>query len=106
MFRTTTVWQRLNEFRSQDRVRVLTLWETETGASNVSLQASKKGDPSLQWSSSWTNQGRASHGLLDRVLSATLKGLINRAASSHFAPVGGGSITKPVNGSTPAISTK
>src|ERR1700744_5543907 len=46
MFRTTTVWQRLNEFRAPDRrVRVLTLWETR--ASNVSLQAGKKGDPSL-----------------------------------------------------------
>jgi hypothetical protein len=93
MFRTTTVWQRLNEFRAQDRVRVLTLWETR--ASNVSLQAGKKGDPSLQWSSSWTSQGRASHGLLDRLMSASLNGMISRASSARFAP-GTGSVAKPL----------
>jgi len=102
MFRTTTVWQRLNEFRAQDRVRVLTLWEV--GGSNVSLQAGKKGDPSLQWSSSWTNQSRASHGLLDRLLSASLNGLISRASSAHFAP-SSGSLPKPIN-SEPVIPTK
>jgi hypothetical protein len=99
MFRTTTVWQRLNEFRAQDRVRVLTLWET--GASNVSLQAGKKGDPSLQWSGSWTNQSRASHGLLDRLLSASLNGMITRASSARFIP-GSGSVPKPV--STTAVT--
>jgi hypothetical protein len=93
MFRTTTVWQRLNEFRAQDRVRVLTLWET--GGSNVSLQAGKKGDPSLQWSGSWTSQSRASHGLLDRLLSASLNGMISRASSARFAP-STGSMPKPV----------
>jgi hypothetical protein len=93
MFRTTTVWQRLNEFRVQDRVRVLTLWET--GGSNVSLQAGKKGDPSLQWSSSWTSQSRASHGLLDRLLSTSLNGMISRASSARFAP-GTGSVAKPI----------
>jgi hypothetical protein len=93
MFRTTTVWQRLNEFRAQDRVRVLTLWETR--GSNVSLQAGKKGDPSLQWSSSWTSQGRTSHGLLDRLLSASLNGMISRAGTARFAP-GTGSAAKPV----------
>jgi hypothetical protein len=93
MFRTTTVWQRLNEFRVQDRVRVLTLWET--GGSNVSLQAGKKGDPSLQWSSSWTSQSRVSHGVLDRLLSASLKGMISRASSARFAP-STGSVAKPV----------
>jgi hypothetical protein len=92
MFRTTTVWQRLNEYRAQDRVRVLTLWET--GGSNVSLQADKKGGPSLQWSSSWTSQSRASHGVLDRLLSATLKGMISRAGSSRFSP-NAGAAAKP-----------
>jgi hypothetical protein len=92
MFRTTTVWQRLNEFRAQDRVRVLTLWET--GGCNVSLQADKKGDPSLQWSSSWTNQSRASHGLLDRLLSASLNGMISRAGSARYSP-NAGSAAKP-----------
>jgi hypothetical protein len=69
------------------------LWETR--GSNVSLQAGKKGDPSLQWSSSWTSQGRTSHGLLDRLLSASLNGMISRAGTARFAP-GTGSAAKPV----------
>lgn len=62
----TTVWQRLAEYRTRDRVRVLTLWES--GASTVSLQAGKKGDPSLQWTSRLMNRGGATRGLLDRLL--------------------------------------
>jgi hypothetical protein len=102
MFRTTTVWQRLNEFRAQDRVRVLTLWEM--GGSNVSLQAGKKGDPSLQWTSSWTSQNRASHGLLDRVLAASLNGMLNRANASRY-PVSSSSAAKPIL-IAPANTTK
>ena len=41
--------QRLTEYKSRDHVRVLTLWET--GASTVSIQTDRKGDPSLQWTS-------------------------------------------------------
>jgi hypothetical protein len=82
MFRTTTVWQRLHEFKAQDRVRVLTLWEM--GGSNVSLQAGKRGDPWLQWSSSWTGRGQVGHGLLDRVLAASLSGMANRASASRY----------------------
>jgi hypothetical protein len=93
MFRTTTVWQRLNEFRAQDRVRLLTLWEM--GGSNISLQAGKKGDPSLQWTSSWTSQKRASHGLLDRVLAASVSGMLNRANASRY-PASSVSSSKPV----------
>ena len=59
----TTVWQRLAEYRTRDRVRVLTLWES--GASTVSLQAGKRGDPSLQWTSRLMNRGGATRGLLD-----------------------------------------
>ncbi len=102
LFRTTTVWQRLNEFRAQDRVRVLTLWEM--GGSNVSLQAGKKGDPSLQWSSSWTSQSRASHGVLDRLFSASLNGMMSRASSARFAP-SAGVAAKPLN-TTPVTTTK
>lgn len=61
----TTVWQRLAEYRTHDRVRVLTLWES--GASTVSLQAGKKGDPSLQWTSRLMNRGGATRGLLDHL---------------------------------------
>jgi hypothetical protein len=59
-----TVWQRLQEYRNRDRVRVMTLWES--GASNVSIQTNRKGDPSLQWTSRLMNRGGATRGLLDR----------------------------------------
>ena len=59
-----TVWQRLQEYRNHDRVRVMTLWES--GASAVSIQTDRKGDPSLQWTSRLMNRGGATRGLLDR----------------------------------------
>jgi len=81
MLRGTTVWQRLSDYRSRDRVRVVTLWET--GGSSVSLQAGKKGDPSLQWTSRLMNRGGATRGLLDQVLSASLGGV---ARGLHLRP--------------------
>lgn len=67
---TTTVWQRLADYRSHDRVRLVTLWET-TG-STLSIQAGKRGEPSLQWTSRSMNRGGATRGLLDRMISASL----------------------------------
>jgi hypothetical protein len=68
--RGTTVWQRLAEYRSHDRVQVLTLWESS--GSSVSLQAGKRGDPSLQWTSRLMNRGGSTQGLLDRLFSVSL----------------------------------
>jgi len=65
----TPVWQRLSEFKTRDRVRVLTLWRSRL--SSVSLQAGKKGSPSLQWSSRLMNSGETTDGLLDRWLPAS-----------------------------------
>jgi hypothetical protein len=62
---TTTIWQRLSEFRTHDRVQLLTLWESR--ASTISLQTGKRGDPSLQWTSRLMNHGGATRGLLDRL---------------------------------------
>jgi hypothetical protein len=59
-----TVWQQLQEFRSRDKLRVITLWES--GASAVSIQTNRKGDPSLQWTSRLMNRGGATRGVLDR----------------------------------------
>jgi len=70
MLRGTTVWQRMSEFKSHDRLRLLTLWESS--GSTVSLQTGRHGDPSLQWTSNWMNRGGATHGLLDRLFSASL----------------------------------
>lgn len=76
MLRNTTVWQRLSEYRSHDRVQVLTLWESR--GSTVSLQAGRRGDPSLQWTSRLMNRGGATEGLLDRLFTTSLA----RAGSS------------------------
>jgi hypothetical protein len=64
------------EYRSHDRVRLLTLWETSGGT--VSVQAGKRGDPSLQWTSRAMNRGGATRGLLDRLFSVSLAGAASR----------------------------
>jgi hypothetical protein len=71
--RGTTVWQRLSEYRSRDRVRLVTLWETD--GSSVSLQAGRKGNPSLQWTSRVMNRGGSTRGLFDGLLTASLGGV-------------------------------
>jgi hypothetical protein len=72
MIHYTTVWQQLSEYKSHDRVQVLTLWESS--GSSVSLQAGKRGDPSLQWTSRLMNRGGSTRGLLDRFFSASIAG--------------------------------
>ena len=67
-----TIWQRLNEYRNRDKIRVLTLWES--GASSVSLQTDRKGGPSLQWTSRLMNRGGATRGLLDRLFPVSVFG--------------------------------
>jgi hypothetical protein len=88
MLRGTTVWQRLAEYRSHDRVRLLTLWESS--GSSVSLQAGKRGDPSLQWTSRLMNRGGSTEGLLDRLFSVPLtragNGLRNAARPTYAPP--------------------
>jgi len=79
MLRGTTVWQRLADYRSHGRVRLLTLWET--GGNSVSLQAGKKGEPSLQWTSRSMNRGGATRGVFDQLASLSIAG-----ASRGFRP--------------------
>jgi hypothetical protein len=83
---STTVWQHLEQFRSEDRVRLLTLWQTR--ASSVSLQADKHGGPSLQWSSPWMLRGRSSNGLLDRLFNVPARGIASRIGAPTGAPKG------------------
>jgi hypothetical protein len=91
----TTMWQRMSDFRSHDRVRVLTLWESSGGA--VSLQAGRRGDPSLQWTSSTMNRGGATRGLLDKLFSVSIAGAgqtlrsVTRASGAAQARPGGSS---------------
>lgn len=65
----TSVARHWSEFKSQDRVRLLTLWRNS--ASSVSLQAGKHGTPSLQWSTPWMHRDVASRGLFDRFLNVS-----------------------------------
>ncbi len=99
MLRGTTVWQRMSEYKSHDRVRLLTLWESS--GSTVSLQAGKRGDPSLQWTSRSMNRGGSTRGLLDRLFSVSLLGAGNslrNPSRSTSAPA----TAKPV--STPVVA--
>ena len=73
MLHGTTVWQRMGDYRTHDRVRVVTLWET--GGSSVSLQAGKRGDPSLQWTSRQMNRGGATRGVLDQLFATSMGGV-------------------------------
>jgi hypothetical protein len=75
ILRGTTVWQRMSDYRSHDRLQVLTLWESR--GSSVSLQAGKRGDPSLQWTSRLMNRGGSTRGLLDQWFSVSLAGAGN-----------------------------
>jgi hypothetical protein len=79
MLWNSPVWQRMNDYKSRDRVRVLTLWES-TGSS-VSLQAGRRGDPSLQWTSRWMNRGGSTKGLLDQLFNVSLSGAGNKLRS-------------------------
>jgi hypothetical protein len=81
MLRGTTIWQRMSEYKSHDRVRLLTLWETS--GSTVSLQAGKRGNPSLQWTSRAMNRGGSTQGLLDRFFSVSLAHAGNGQALLH-----------------------
>jgi hypothetical protein len=85
LLRNTTVWQRLSEYRSRDRVRLLTLWESNS--STISLQAGRRGDPSLQWTSRLMNRGGSTQGVLDRLFSTSIAragmGLRNLSRSAN-----------------------
>jgi hypothetical protein len=88
-----TIWQRLNEYRNRDKIRLLTLWES--GASTVSLQTDHKGGPSLQWTSRLMNRGGATHGLLDRLFPVSIFG--NGASHSLATHPTSSSLLKAAN---------
>jgi hypothetical protein len=66
MPKDTSLGRQLAEFKTQDRVRLLTLWRSS--ASSLSLQAGKHGMPSLQWSTPLMHRDAVSRGLFDRFL--------------------------------------
>lgn len=66
MLKSNSVFQHMSDFKSQGRVRLLTLWQMR--GSSLSLQAGKHGSPSLQWSTPWVHREGAQRGLFDRLL--------------------------------------
>jgi hypothetical protein len=85
MLRDTSIARELSEAKTQNRVRLLTLWQAR--ASSLSLQAGKRGAPSLQWSTPWMHRGAASRGLFDRWLSVSPRsfGSTLRGGAAHQA---------------------
>jgi len=67
--RDTSLAREIAEFKTQDRLRLLTLWQNR--ASSLSLQAGKHGAPSLQWSTPWMHRDVSSRGLFDRLLTVS-----------------------------------
>jgi hypothetical protein len=103
--RSTTGWQRMTDFHSRDRVRVLTLWKS--GGGTLSLQAGKGGSPSLQWTSSSLSRGEATRGLLDRFLASSVASVGNSLRRPIRAVSVLPGMSKPVGlpGSQASIST-
>jgi hypothetical protein len=99
MLRGTTVWQRMSDYKSHDRVRLLTLWESSV--STVSLQAGKRGDPSLQWTSRSMNTGGSTRGLLDRLFAVSLAGAGNRLRHADRPT---GALAAPSQASVPVVA--
>jgi hypothetical protein len=92
--RATTVWQRLSDYKSHDRVQLLTLWESS--GSTVSLQAGTRGSPSLQWTSRLMNHGGSTRGVFDRLLSVSLAGAGNGLRTAP-RPSGATATPKPIS---------
>jgi hypothetical protein len=79
----TTVWQRLSDYRTHDRLSLVTLWET--GGNSLSLQAGRKGDPTLQWTSRLMSHPGVGRGLLDELFSTSVGGI---GKNLHFGHPG------------------
>jgi hypothetical protein len=94
----TSLAQQMAQFKSQNRVRLLTLWQTQ--GSTLSLQAGRHGAPTLQWSTPWVNRAGANQGLLDHLLPSRAPSFRSPSAKAANAPV-----ARPAD-FPPGISTK
>jgi hypothetical protein len=68
MLQGNSLWQQMAQFKSQDRVRLLTLWQMK--GSTLSLQAGRHGAPTLQWSTPWVSHEGVAQGLFDRLFAS------------------------------------
>lgn len=99
----TPVWHSLSDYSTLGRVRVLTLWQSS--ANSISLQAGKKGTPSLQWTAHLFTRSTGSPrvaGLLDRLFPVSVAGESNSArgvvhALTALPPVKGATATSPAH---------
>ncbi len=64
----TNAWQRLGDYRSENGIRLLTVWQATAGT--VALHEGRHGGTSLQWTSNMMSHGNTSRGLLDHLFSA------------------------------------
>jgi hypothetical protein len=78
----TNAWQRMSDFRSEDGIRLLTVWQSANGT--VALHQGKHGGASLQWTSQALNRSGASRGLFDHLVSS----IHEMRAPLHFASPG------------------
>ena len=83
LMNNTTVWQRLSDYRTHDRLSLVTLWEP--GGNSLSLQAGRKGDPTIQWTSRLMSHPGAGRGLLDELFSTSVGGI---GKNLHFGHIG------------------
>jgi hypothetical protein len=97
MLRSTSVWQHMADYKSQDRVRLLTLWQMR--GSSLSLQAGRHGAPSLQWSTPWVHREGTSRGLFDRLLAMPARAAGNSLRSGVARPTGVAAQSKPQDSS-------
>jgi hypothetical protein len=102
MLQDTSLARGLSEAKTQDRVRLLTLWQSR--ASSLSLQAGKRGAPSLQWSTPWMHRDAASRGLFDRWLAVAPRSFANAAAGSAPHQAGPIASAKILSSGTPIAS--
>jgi hypothetical protein len=80
LLQDNSVARQMAEFKSQDRLRLLTLWQSH--ASSLSIQAGKKGAPSLQWSTPLMHRESSPRGLFDHLLSVSPQGAFGGVRST------------------------
>jgi hypothetical protein len=100
MPQSPSIWQQMTDYRSQERVRLLTLWQTRR--SSLSLQAGKHGAPSLQWTAPWMNREGASRGLFDHLFAVSPSTAGGNARSTVPRPTGASIPPKPLDSGSAA----
>jgi uncharacterized caspase-like protein len=102
MLRDTSIARALSEAKTQDRVRLLTLWQSR--ASSLSLQTGRHGAPSLQWSTPWMHRDNQSRGVFDRLLPAAPSSFGNLVRGGSSRPAGATATVKSADFGAPINS--